>query len=176
MYKYSTKDYNKENMARAVGINLAVSTKISVEVCDNLRGKNIEKAKLLLNNIIHEGQALPMKKFTGDRGHKRGKGAGRYPIKTAEEFLNVLESVESNAQFKGLNTSNLIISHINAQKCANAWHYGRHRTKMKRTTIEVVVKEEALKQKKKLSKKDTKKSDVKPKPVKKETKVVEVKK
>ena len=58
------------------------------------------------------------------------------------EFIKLIESAEANAQFKGLNTSKLVISHISANKASKAWHYGRKsRRKMKRTNVEVIVEE-----------------------------------
>ena len=63
------------------------------------------------------------------------------------EIIKLMEDVEANAQFKGLNTSNLVIAHISAHKAGKAWHYGRKsRRKMKRTTIEIVVEEKAKKE------------------------------
>ena len=73
---------------------------------------------------------------------KKKKGPGKYPVKAAGIIKKLLESVESNAQFKGLNTSNLIIKHIKADFASRPWHFGRQRRrKMKRTNIEVVVEE-----------------------------------
>lgn len=149
-HKYSTKATG-ENIAKAMGTDLPISSKQSFEISSWLRGKNLALAKEMLQNVIDMKVAVPYKKFNKNVGHKAGKGmaAGRYPIKSAFEFLKLVESVEANAQFKGLNTANLVIIHIVAQRAARAWHYGRHRgRKMKRTTVEIVVQEKAPKVKK----------------------------
>ena len=143
-YRYSKQNIEEEHTAKAVGISLPISTKQSIEVCNFIRNKPLERAKTMLNDVILTKIAVPFKRFKVI-GHKRGNMAsGRYPIKTSKEILGVLESAEANAQFKGLNTSNLFICHISSQKAGNQWHYGRQkRRKMKRTTIEVVLQEKA---------------------------------
>lgn len=40
--------------------------------------------------------------------------AGKYPVKVANHFLSVLESAEANAEYKGLDTENLVITHASA--------------------------------------------------------------
>ena len=143
-YNYSTKNYDKENMARVVGRSLPISTKFSVEVCSFIRNKTTSEAKAILERVKEVKQAIPFKRYKKDLSHKRKIGPGRYPKKVAIEVIKLLESVEANAQFKGLNTSNLYISHINAHLASRPWHYGRKRRRqMKRTTVEVIVVEQA---------------------------------
>lgn len=133
----------------AVGRSLPVSTKQCIEICNFIRKKPLQRAKSLLNDVIDMKIAVPFKRFTAV-GHRKGKvGPGRYPIKATKEILTILESVEANAQFKGLSTANLIIIHIAANRASIPWRHGRHRgRKTKRTHVEVVVEEKALEEKK----------------------------
>lgn len=145
---YSFKNYNKENMARANGSSIPVSFKHSIEICNVIRGKNVNYAKNVLSEVIKEKQAIPFKRFSGDVGHKKGIAAGRYPKKASKEILDMINLVEANAQFKGLNTSRLVITHINANKASSVTRFGRKRgRKAKRTNIEIVVQEEIEKKK-----------------------------
>ena len=154
MYKYPVKDYNKEHMAKGVGIGLPISRKDSIEICNFIRGKKIAKVKEELKDVIDIKKAVPIKRFNKDRGHKKKIGPGKYPKKAAQEILRLLENVEANAQFKGLNTADLIVYHISANQGATQWHYGRQRRrKMKRTNLVIVVKE---KKGEKVSKEDKK--------------------
>ena len=140
--KYSLKSYDKEHTAKAIGVALPVSFKQSVEICNFIRNKKVSSAKKLLQEVVEKKRAVPFKRFDFDLGHKRKIGPGRYPENASKEIIRLIESVESNAQFKGLNTSNLVITHINAHKASKAWHYGRKsRRKMKRTNIEIFVQE-----------------------------------
>ena len=118
-HKYSLKDYNKENMARAIGVSLPISSKQSIEICNFIREKDVNFAKKFLDEVIKDKKAVPFKRFNADVGHKKGMAAGRYPKKASMEFLSLLNQVEANAQFKGLNTANLIIAHINSNKAVS---------------------------------------------------------
>ncbi|MBN2422515.1 50S ribosomal protein L22 [Candidatus Woesearchaeota archaeon] len=132
----------QENMAFAKGLNLSISTKKAVEICNNIRKKPVTEAKKILEEIIELKRPLPMKRFNRDTAHKKAIGPGRFPKKTAKLILSTVKNAESNAQNKGLNTHNLIIAHISAHKASTPWHYGRHRRrKMKRTHVEIVVEE-----------------------------------
>lgn len=165
-YKYSSK-IESEHIARAVGRDLPISTKQAIEICDTIRGMNLVKAKTLLENVIKEKAAIAYKKFCGGVGHRtQVAGAGRYPKKASTELLSLLKSVEANAQNKGLTVASLEIVHINAQKSANQWHYGRQRrVSMKRTHVELIVEEKVSKTKEKpsIDKKEKAQTEVKPK-------------
>ncbi len=144
--KYAFKTYNKELMARAVGRDISISKKQSVEICKLIRHRSTAKAKRILEDAVAMRVAIPFTRFNWNVGHRSGIGPARYAVKAAGEILTLLKSAEANAQVKGLNTGNLHIVHINAQKASTPFHYGRQRgTKMKRTHIEIVLQEKAKK-------------------------------
>lgn len=142
MANYSFKNYDNKGMARAFGRSMPISFKQSIEVCNFVRNKSLQQAKKILAEVMEKKRAIPFRRFNTDLGHKKKIGPGSYPIKTSQELLKLLEDVEANAQFKGLNANNLVISHLSPKKAAKAWRYGRQRRRtMKRTDVEVVVKE-----------------------------------
>ncbi len=153
------KQLDEKEIAKASGMSLPISTKQSIEVCNFIRNKTLEKAKAILERVLEKKEAIPFKRFGSDTGHKKGPiGAGRYPQKTVKEILKILNSVESNAQVKGLNTDDLKIITIIANKASTPWRFGRkRRRKSKRTHIEIIVKskEEKLKNKVKKETKET---------------------
>lgn len=142
-YKYAFQNFNKELMARAVGRDLRVSSKQAIEICNYLRHRKLQQAKNILQRVLEQKQAIPFRKYTNGLGHRRGKMAsGRYPMKASEAFLKLLESVEANAQTKGLNTGELEIIHFCTHRATKPMHQGRHGGReMKSSHIEVVVKE-----------------------------------
>ncbi|MFH1439890.1 MAG: 50S ribosomal protein L22 [Candidatus Woesearchaeota archaeon] len=157
-HKYAFNDYNKELMARAIGVSLSISTKQSVEVCNAVRGKPVARAKVILEDAINEVKAIPYRKFNKDIGHKPKIGPGRFPQKTCHAILNIINTAETNAQFKGLNTNGMIVRHICAHKASTPWHFGRQRgIKMKRTHIEVVLEETKKTESEKKQKRSVKK-------------------
>jgi large subunit ribosomal protein L22 len=152
-YSYATKNYDKEHMARTVGVALSISTKHAIEICSLLRHKPVSRAKDILRKAAEKKQAIPFTRFNHNVGHKKGIGPGRYAVKASQEILGLLESVEANAQFKGLNTSELVIDHICAQKAGKSIRHGRQRgITAKRTHVEIMVKETAKKESKKEAK------------------------
>ena len=135
---------NKESdhIAIANASNLSISTKVSIEICNFLRYKNLQKAKKILANVMEKKIAVPYKRYNMDIGHKPGIAAGRYPNKASAEILKLLNSAEANAENKGLDAEKLIISKLIANKGNRMYHPGRHRgIKMKRTHIEVMLEE-----------------------------------
>lgn len=144
MTGYATNKFNKEHMARAMGRGLPISLKKTVETCNFIRGKSVNEAKEILKQVSEKKMAIPFKRFNADMGHKKKIGPGRFPIKVSNALIKLLETAEANAQFKGLNTSNLTITHICSHKGGKSWHFGRKRRReMKRTHVEIVVEEKA---------------------------------
>lgn len=147
MKGYAFRNYNPENMARAVAIAMPISFKQSVEICRFIENKNVNDAKKILSSVMEGKMAVPFKSYNWDLGHKKGVGPARYPKKASVEIVKLIEDVEANAQFKGLNTSNLVIAHVSAHKASKTWHFGRKsRRRMKRTNIEIVVEEKKVKE------------------------------
>lgn len=142
-YNYAFKEL-KENMAKAVIRDSAISTKQSMEISNFIRNKKVSAAKKILEEAIAMKKPIPFRRFTNGVGHKPGMGPGRYAVSASTEILKLLKSVESNAQDKGLNSESLVIISIIPQKGAASWKYGRQRRrKAKRTNLEIVVEEVA---------------------------------
>lgn len=139
-YRYSIK--KDEKMAVARGAGLPISTKASVEICSAIRGKNVQKAKRYLENVIAMKDAVPYKRYNKNVPHQKGIGPGRFPVKAAGQILKVLKSAESNAKNKGFNTNDLVIVHTNAHLAERSWRYGRHSRRLnKRTHVEFALAE-----------------------------------
>ena len=118
-YAYNEKENEEKQTARAMARSLKVSPKHCVDICNAIRGMDVQKAKAYLNDVIAEKQAVPFKKHNKKVGHRKGmKGwtAGRYPVKAAKQVLRVLKNAEANAEYKGMDTENLKIEHISSHR------------------------------------------------------------
>jgi large subunit ribosomal protein L22 len=161
-YKYALQGFENDKMARAVARDAEMSPKVAIEICNYLRHRKLRQAQMLLQEVLDMKRAIPFKRFTHGLGHRRGKMAsGRYPQKASEIMLKLLNSVEANAQTKGLNASELEITHLCAQRASEPAHYGRSGggRHFKRAHVEVGVKETAAKKEgaeKKAAKKEKK--------------------
>jgi len=105
--------------AKALGRSLKISPKHAVEICNRIRGMNVENARNYLEDVIEMKKAVPFKRHNKKVGHRRGLGGwptGRYPVKAASHILDVLENAEANAEYKGLDTENLKIIHISSHR------------------------------------------------------------
>jgi len=113
--------YNEDagKVAKAAGRSLKISPKHSREICNAIRGMEVEEAKDYLEDVIAMKQAVPFKRYNKKVGHKRGLDGwptGRYPVKAAKQILDVLVNAEANAEYQGLDTDNLEIVHISSHR------------------------------------------------------------
>ncbi len=149
-YSIIQETLNPEKTAIASGRELKVSHKAAREVCKAIKGMDLILAKDYLRDVIIKKKAIPYKRFTKKLGHKGGLTnafAGRYPIKTAEQVLRVLQAAQANAENKGLDTERLQIIHSCAYPGMKLKRYtprahGRASPKYNTTThIEIALQE-----------------------------------
>lgn len=141
-----------DDIARVKANELPISPKHAIEIARFIKGMNTAEAVDYLNEVIALKKAIPFKRFNRDVAHKRGLkkwDAGRYPVKASEAYIKILNSVEKNAEYIGLDTENLRIIHasINRGRCHKAIFpraMGRATPKRRETaSIEIIVREVA---------------------------------
>ncbi|MGB9134647.1 MAG: 50S ribosomal protein L22 [Candidatus Bathyarchaeia archaeon] len=116
-FGYSVTELDTEKTVKASGRELRISHKHAREVCRTIKGMRLEKAKRFLGQVVEKRTPVPFRRFTKKLGHRHGMQkamVGKYPVKAAAEILNVLESAEGNAEFKGLDVERLRIRHASA--------------------------------------------------------------
>ncbi len=117
-YSRTIDEQDEYKTAKVFGRNLRISPKHSVEISKAIRGMKVGEAKEFLLRVQQKKEAVPFRKHKKKVGHKRlfKWYAGRYPVKASERFYRLLEEVESNAEYKGLDTDRLRIIHVSACK------------------------------------------------------------
>jgi large subunit ribosomal protein L22 len=149
-YSIIQENIDPEKTAKASGRELKVSHKAAREVAQALRGMDLTKAKDFLRDVIAKNKPVPYTRYTKKLGHKGGMagcGVGRYPIKTAEAVLRVLQAAQANAENKGLDVDRLRIMHSAAYPGMKMKRYtprahGRASPKYEITThVEIVLEE-----------------------------------
>ncbi len=145
-YRYTFQGYDEKKMARAVGLYLPISPKQAREICSHIKHRNIDAARRILNNVLEMKEAIPYKRFNKDVPHKPGIAGGRYPQNATKEILKLIDSVESNANSKGI-TNNIYITHMNAHRAPPSPRGGRVPGEAKRAHVEIVVEEKEVKKK-----------------------------
>ena len=114
---YTITELDPERTAKASGRELRISHKAAREVCNSIRGLQLNQAKDLLRQVILKKRAIPYRKYNKKLGHRHGLEnafTGRYPVKAAQKILEVLEGAESNAEFKGLDVEKTRVIHASA--------------------------------------------------------------
>jgi len=139
-YEYAYKDFDKQRMARFRASNLKISLKKSVELARLIRGKKVNLAIEILDNVIDCKKVVPYKKYKAEMPHKRGRVAvGRYPVLAAKEFKKVLISAQKCAKEKELG-NNLIIISCSVRKGQSRYKQSRFTGRqMKSTHLEIVL-------------------------------------
>ena len=127
MLKYAL-NLDPKKSAKAYGRSLNISTKSSVKLCREISGTNVAKAKGLLQDMVDGKRDMD----------------GKYYTNASKEILGVIRSAESNAEFKGLDTSRLIIFASAHQ--GFTFHRPR-RTKMRSTCKKITNIQVVLQQK-----------------------------
>lgn len=134
----------EENIARALARGLDISPKVIIEIANNIRGKNLAKAKGLMERVIEGKEPIRFTRFNHGVGHRKGDiGPGRYPLRGSSAVLSLLEEVEANAGYKGMDTEKLVIAHIAAHR--GQIQQGRRKGRAHNTPtthLEVIVKEQ----------------------------------
>ena len=105
-----------DTTAKALGREMPVSPKFTREVAGMIRGMKVEVARQALEDVIDKKRAVPLKRYNKRVSHKPGVGPGRYPVKAAKAILGVLDSAASNAEYKGLDVSNMAIATISVAR------------------------------------------------------------
>ncbi len=93
-----------------------ISLKDAVNIAHYLRGKKLERAKDILDGVVVKKTPVPYFRYLDSVSHRRGIGPGRYPVKAAKAFQELLNNAEANAEFKSLNMESLVVKHIAASK------------------------------------------------------------
>ncbi len=134
--------------AKAMGRELQIKPRDAIEICREVRGKGLEEAKTYLEGVIDKTQPVRYRRHQGKVSHQKGTGPGRFPVKAAGKILDVVEEAEANAEYKGLDTETMTLSHAACQR-AGEIEGTRPRARGRATSwnqslchIEIVVEEE----------------------------------
>lgn len=112
-YLYSFQKYEKSRHVRASIRDKSMSHKHSREIALAIKGKSIEKAREFLESVLEKKIAVPYRRYHNEVAHRSnirdGFCSGRYPKKATTEFLKLLDNLESNAEYKGMDLDRLRI-------------------------------------------------------------------
>ncbi len=120
-YSFIEQKYDKERLAKASGRDLRIKPKHAREICAVIKGMNVDRAKRFLEAVINLKQSVPFRRHKKKLAHKKDLKqfkwyAGKYPQKAAARIYEILSSVESNGEYKGLDIDMCKIIHAAAHR------------------------------------------------------------
>jgi large subunit ribosomal protein L22 len=116
-FSYSFRNFEKSKHVRASLREIQISHKHAREVALAIRGMYLNKAREFLENVTVLKQPVAYRRYKNEVGHRsnlQGFPAGRFPVKTSKEFLRLLDNLEANAEYKGMDLDRLKLIHISA--------------------------------------------------------------
>lgn len=139
-----TKKTKKESV-KVISNGLPVSPKVGAAICKFIMKKKLKDAIMTLEEVIKMKKAIPMK---GEIPHRKGKiMSGRFPVRAAKDFLILLKSLESNANYHDVDEPIVTLAVCNKGET----RYGRAGTQKKRSNVLIIASE--VKKKKETNKK-----------------------
>jgi len=151
-YSFTEQKYDADRLAKASGRDLRIKPKHAREICAVIKGMKVERAKTYLEKVIQLKQSVPFRRYKKKQAHRKDLKqfkwyAGRYPQKAAARIYEILTSVESNAEYKGLDIDLCRIIHTATHRGRIIKRYmsrarGRSTAKFKHLShIEIVIYE-----------------------------------
>lgn len=117
-FKYAFQNFDATKHVRSSLREKDISHKHAREVAVAIKGLSIERARDYLQAVVNKERAIAFKRFNNQVGHRSDPGmmSGRYPQKTVKEFIKVLDNLESNAEYKGMDLDRLKIVNATVHK------------------------------------------------------------
>jgi large subunit ribosomal protein L22 len=116
-FGYSVVGLDETKTVKASLREANASPKKARELVRMLIGMRPSEAKEYLNGVIEMKISVPFRRYNKEVGHRKGQqgfGPGGYPVKVAKLLLKLLDQLEANAEFKGLDIERLRIIHASA--------------------------------------------------------------
>lgn len=146
--KYSYEIHDPSKAVKARLDNAKVSFKKTREASSTLRKRKVVDAIEYLKNVISKTECVPFRRYNGGCKHthqarkfsipsrvvvnedgekefKRGfvQTKGRWPKKSAQFLIDLLENIKENANARNIDPSELVITHVRVTKAPKI--YGR---------------------------------------------------
>jgi large subunit ribosomal protein L22 len=117
-FNYAFQNYDATKHVRSSLREKDISHKHAREIAVAINGLTIEKARDYLQAVVNKERAIAFRRYNNQVGHRSDPGmmSGRYPQKSAKEFIKVLDNLESNAEYKGMDLDRLKIVNATVHK------------------------------------------------------------
>lgn len=130
-------EIKKKEFAIVNGRSLRISPKFAGEVCRMIKGKTPEQAIERINAVLKFRRAVPMQRR--EVAHQKGAGisGGKFPINVCREMKELLEQLQANANYNGVENPVIVIAKANRASMP----FRRAGTRGKRAHIYIEVRD-----------------------------------
>jgi len=149
-WNYAFQNFDSTKHVRAAIREKTISHKHAREIAVAIKGLSLEKARDYLLSVVALKRSIPFRRYKNQVGHRSDPGtmSGRYPQKAATEILKLLDNLESNAEYKGMDFDRLKIINATVHKGRLLKRFtqramGRSSAKNDAKTHEEIVAQEA---------------------------------
>tara|TARA_Y100001001_G_scaffold146273_1_gene153592 strand:- start:67 stop:531 length:465 start_codon:yes stop_codon:yes gene_type:complete len=117
-WNYAFQNFDSTKHVRAAIREKTISHKHAREIAVAIKGLSLEKARDYLLSVTELKRSIPFRRYKNQVGHRSDPGtmSGRYPQKAATEILKLLDNLESNAEYKGIDLDRLKIINATVHK------------------------------------------------------------
>ncbi len=117
-FDYAFQNYDTTKHVRSSLREKYISHKHAREIAVAIKVLTIERARDYLQAVVNKERAISFGRYKNQVGHRSDPGmmSGRYPQKSAKEFIKVLDNLESNAEYKGMDLDRLKIINATVHK------------------------------------------------------------
>ena len=117
-WNYAFQNFDSTRHVRAAIREKTISHKHAREIAVAIKGLSLEKARDYLLSVVELKRSIPFRRYKNQVGHRTDPGvmSGRYPQKAATEILKLLDNLESNAEYKGIDLDRLKIINATVHK------------------------------------------------------------
>ena len=115
---YPLKSDDKTN-AKVCAKAVKISFKQAREIGRLIKGKKSSAAIKYLEEVIVLKKPVPFGRFNTNMAHRSGMAAASYPVNAGKKMIELLESAEKNAEYKGLEVKNLYVKNVWATRASS---------------------------------------------------------
>lgn len=105
--------------AKVCARGVKVSFKQAREIGRLIKGKKSSAAIKYLEEVIVLKKPVPFGRFNTNMAHRSGMSAASYPVNAGKKMIELLESAEKNAEYKGLEVKNLYVKNVWATRASS---------------------------------------------------------
>lgn len=125
----------KKTEVIARGMDMGISTKHAMAICDFIRNRKIKDVIPELEQVVKLKRAIPMK---GEIPHRHGMMSGRYPVNASKAIITLLKGLDANARASEILEPKIVFAKPDK---ASSPHRRFGSRRFKRTHILLIAKE-----------------------------------